>query len=211
MGSVFVCLDCGKGVGGIQARVNPIPVFYRHRRPDGAWCFKGHGEGQKGWGIEKMGESGGVDDSAVVIRYRQKIEDLRSQRDQLGAKLIASELQVRDMTEALNAAKDQLEADGCDCGTDEPESCALCLTKAVLKGTVKRVEDKSSPRDYTIRCDCGRGVIGLRGELNEGGATLRVRNSSVSLNNISCICGKPMIANARMCSGLTLEYAEKKV
>jgi hypothetical protein len=36
------------------------------------------------------------------------------------------------LVEALEAAKDRMIQEGCDCGVDEPETCALCVVTAAL-------------------------------------------------------------------------------
>ncbi len=46
-------------------------------------------------------------------------------------------LQNKELRDVLEIAKDRLYGDGCDCGTDEPGSCALCMIEAALKGTDK--------------------------------------------------------------------------
>ena len=33
---------------------------------------------------------------------------------------------------ALRAAEEWMSEDGCDCGTDEPGTCALCLVRAAI-------------------------------------------------------------------------------
>jgi len=37
-----------------------------------------------------------------------------------------------EMLEALRQAKDWLDEVGCDCGTDEPGTCAMCLVDAAI-------------------------------------------------------------------------------
>lgn len=36
------------------------------------------------------------------------------------------------LVEALRSADAWMTPDGCDCGTDEPGTCALCMTRALL-------------------------------------------------------------------------------
>ncbi len=46
---------------------------------------------------------------------------------------IAEDAKVRAQLElALTAAIDRMCSEGCDCGTDEPETCALCVCEAAL-------------------------------------------------------------------------------
>ena len=46
---------------------------------------------------------------------------------------LAEDAKVRaQLVEALEAAREWMIEEGCDCGVDEPESCALCLTVAAL-------------------------------------------------------------------------------
>jgi len=42
------------------------------------------------------------------------------------------------LVEALEAAREWMIEEGCDCGVDEPESCALCLTVAALAAVKER-------------------------------------------------------------------------
>lgn len=61
---------------------------------------------------------------------------------------------IRDMKAALQAAQEWMEQDGCDCGTDEPGSCALCLTKEALRLRLRPASEKRqepSPK----KCDHG--------------------------------------------------------
>jgi len=45
---------------------------------------------------------------------------------------LASGLTEKRLREALESAEDWMESDGCDCGTDEPRSCGLCLAADAL-------------------------------------------------------------------------------
>ena len=45
---------------------------------------------------------------------------------------------VAELEAALIAAKEWLDELGCDCGTDEPGTCALCLVDAALAKAVPR-------------------------------------------------------------------------
>ena len=42
--------------------------------------------------------------------------------------------QAKETEEALARAEKWMSEDGCDCGTDEPGTCALCLARAALTG-----------------------------------------------------------------------------
>lgn len=59
---------------------------------------------------------------------------------------------------------------------------------------------------YIMRCDCGLGFISFTGELLEGGSAIKIDGCPFSLNDISCRCGRPMIKDAAVCSGVTLSY-----
>ena len=52
---------------------------------------------------------------------------------------LAEDAKVRaGLVEALESAREWMIEEGCDCGVDEPESCALCLTVAALAAVKER-------------------------------------------------------------------------
>ena len=74
---------------------------------------------------------------------RAKLEDLqheyaggiemgmRATAEQQG-RIVSLEARLARVVEAMEHALEWLEEEGCDCGTDEPNTCALCHAKQVL-------------------------------------------------------------------------------
>lgn len=60
-------------------------------------------------------------DNYSVVKYPDHLAAMQRERE-VREKLVA----------VLESAREWMIEEGCDCGVDEPESCALCLTVAAL-------------------------------------------------------------------------------
>ena len=60
------------------------------------------------------------------------LEDQTTKALQMAGKWQKAEARLARVVEAMEHALEWLEEEGCDCGTDEPNTCALCHAKAVL-------------------------------------------------------------------------------
>jgi len=90
------------------------------------------------WDSDRDGENYSCDDGDFVL-YTDHLADLKA-KDDAHLTAMQRERECREkLVEALEAAREWMIEEGCDCGVDEPESCALCLTVAAL-AAAKEIE-----------------------------------------------------------------------
>ena len=72
------------------------------------------------------------------------------------------EVQVEVYRKALESAEEWMAEDGCDCGTDEPGTCGLCLVRALLTSKPEPVTQGHDGNCVPVitpddgwQCDCG--------------------------------------------------------
>ena len=74
--------------------------------------------------------------TTAIAGYTAGAYMVRDFYEQRGAEKDAALVRERECREklvaALESAREWMIEEGCDCGVDEPESCALCLTVAAL-------------------------------------------------------------------------------
>ena len=79
-----------------------------------------------------------VDDEGVDYRAPWIIAEVADGQPGEGgpdANLLAA---APDLLEALEGAVEWMSQDGCDCGNDEPRTCALCVAEAAIAKTKKK-------------------------------------------------------------------------
>jgi hypothetical protein len=121
--------------------------------------------------LTSMNDWLGNDESLMIM-------DVIEWRDALAAALTATPPPVptADLIAALESARDWMEEDGCDCGTDEPGTCGLCLVRAWLAAS--RAE--AAPPDLRVitLCSVASHVVGY----------LAVSNAELSHKLWNAVC-----------------------
>ena len=89
--------------------------------------------------------------SSEQIRARV---DLESNSRYAHEELVEARKRIETLTKALESADEWLTELGCDCGTDEPGTCAFCVVRAALFPTVAPETKPPSVEEFCAHCPC---------------------------------------------------------